>query len=86
LRHGKNDNAECQEVSQHLEETRLQKNRLERIIMKLGGKPTHANADLLRLNPPSKITARSSSKEATKSKRKKMVKKNVFQKRTNWRN
>jgi adenylate cyclase len=37
-----------QKLKQHLEETHIQKNRLERIITELGGKPTNAKADLRR--------------------------------------
>ena len=37
-----------QKLKQHLEETHIQKNRLERIIIELGGKPTNAKADLRR--------------------------------------
>src|SRR5215207_111167 len=39
-------------LKQHLEETYLQKSRLQRIITELGGKPTYAKADLSRLAPP----------------------------------
>jgi adenylate cyclase len=35
-----------QKLKQHLEETHIQKSRLERIIAQLGGKPTDAKADL----------------------------------------
>ena len=35
-----------QKLKQHLEETHMQKSRLERIITELGGKPTNAKADL----------------------------------------
>jgi class 3 adenylate cyclase/ferritin-like metal-binding protein YciE len=35
-----------QKLKQHLEETHIQKSRLERIITQLGGKPTDAKADL----------------------------------------
>ena len=37
-----------QKLKQHLEETHIQKSRLERIITELGGKPTNAKADLRR--------------------------------------
>jgi len=37
-----------QKLKQHLEETHIQKNRLERIVTELGGKPTNAKADLRR--------------------------------------
>ena len=39
-------------LKQHLEETYLQKSRLQRIITELGGKPTYAKADLSRLAQP----------------------------------
>jgi adenylate cyclase len=39
-------------LKQHLEETYLQKSRLQRIITELGGKPTYTKADLSRLAPP----------------------------------
>ncbi len=35
-----------QKLKQHLEETHMQKSRLERIITQLGGKPTDAKVDL----------------------------------------
>jgi adenylate cyclase len=41
-----------QRLKQHLEETHIQKQRLERIIIGLGGKPTDAKADLSRSNLP----------------------------------
>jgi adenylate cyclase len=39
-------------LKQHLEETYLQKSRLQRIITELGGKPTYTKADLSRLAQP----------------------------------
>jgi adenylate cyclase len=42
-------------LKQHLEETYLQKSRLQRIITELGGKPTYAKADLSKLAPPATI-------------------------------
>src|SRR5918999_4170142 len=42
-------------LKQHLEETYLQKSRLQRIITELGGKPTYAKADLSRLAQPAAI-------------------------------
>src|ERR687892_974553 len=42
-------------LKQHLEETNLQKSRLQRIITELGGKPTFAKADLSRLAQPAAI-------------------------------
>src|ERR687897_3529075 len=42
-------------LKQHLEETYLQKSRLQRIITELGGKPTYAQADLSRLALPATI-------------------------------
>ena len=44
-----------QRLKQHLKETHNQKSRLRRIIIKLGGKPTNAKADLSRLAPPDTI-------------------------------
>lgn len=41
-----------QRLKQHLEETHIQKQRLKRIIIGLGGKPTDARADLSRSNLP----------------------------------
>jgi ferritin-like metal-binding protein YciE len=41
-----------QRLKQHLEETRIQKSRLERIITGLGAKPTDAKADLTKSNLP----------------------------------
>jgi adenylate cyclase len=41
-----------QRLKQHLEETHIQKQRLKRIIIGLGGKPTDAKADLSRSNLP----------------------------------
>jgi adenylate cyclase len=41
-----------QRLKQHLEETYLQKSRLQRIITELGGKPTYTKADLSRLVQP----------------------------------
>ena len=39
-------------LKQHLEETHLQKSRLQRIITELGGRPTYTKADLQRLAQP----------------------------------
>jgi adenylate cyclase len=47
-----------QRLKQHLEETHIQKRRLKRIIMGLGGKPTDAKADLSRSNLPAMMTMR----------------------------
>ena len=44
-----------QRLKQHLEETHIQKQRLKRIIIGLGGKPTDAKADLSRSNLPMMI-------------------------------
>ena len=44
-----------QRLKQHLKETHIQKNRLQRIITELGGKPTYSKADLSRLAPPATI-------------------------------
>jgi adenylate cyclase len=47
-----------QRLKQHLEETHTQKERLKRIIIELGGKPTDAKADLSRSNLPAMMTMR----------------------------
>jgi ferritin-like metal-binding protein YciE len=47
-----------QRLKQHLEETHIQKRRLKRIIIGLGGKPTDAKADLSRSNLPAMMTMR----------------------------
>ena len=45
-----------QRLKQHLEESYLQKSRLQRIITELGGKPTYTKANLPRLAQPATIT------------------------------
>jgi ferritin-like metal-binding protein YciE len=47
-------------LKQHLEETYLQKSRLQRIITELGGKPTYSKADLSRLAVPATIITKRS--------------------------
>ncbi|HEX6029764.1 MAG TPA: DUF892 family protein, partial [Nitrososphaeraceae archaeon] len=56
-------------LKQHLEETYLQKNRLKRIITKLGGKPTDAKADLSRSGLPATIIMKKSSIKTSESKK-----------------
>src|SRR3712207_5264926 len=56
-------------LKQHLEETYLQKSRLQRIITELGGKPTDAKADLSRSGLPATITMKKSSIKTAKSKK-----------------
>jgi class 3 adenylate cyclase/ferritin-like metal-binding protein YciE len=57
-----------QRLKQHLEETHIQKSRLERIITQLGGKPTDAKADLSRSNPPTTMTMRKNFPKTAESK------------------
>ena len=40
-----------QRLKQHLEETYIQKQRLNRIIIELGGKPTDAKAGFIKIKP-----------------------------------
>ena len=56
-------------LKQHLEETYLQKSRLQRIITELGGKPTYAKADLSRLAQPATIIMKKRSIKTAKSKK-----------------
>jgi adenylate cyclase len=56
-------------LKQHLEETYLQKSRLQRIIKELGGKPTNAKADLSRLAPPARIIMKKRSITTAESKK-----------------
>ena len=56
-------------LKQHLEETYLQKSRLQRIITELGGKPTYAKADLSRLAPPATIIMKKRSITTAESKK-----------------
>ena len=44
-----------QRLKRHLKETHIQKNRLRKIIIKLGGNPTDVKADLSMLAPPATI-------------------------------
>jgi ferritin-like metal-binding protein YciE len=59
-----------QRLKQHLEETYIQKNRLKRIIIGLGGKPTEAKAELSRSNLPTTMPMRKYFSKAAKSKSK----------------
>src|ERR687895_2011257 len=56
-------------LKQHLEETYLQKSRLQRIITELGGKPTYAKADLSRLAQPATIIIKKRSITTAESKK-----------------
>jgi adenylate cyclase len=56
-------------LKQHLEETYLQKSRLQRIITELGGKPTYAKADLSRLAQPATIIMKKRSITTAESKK-----------------
>jgi adenylate cyclase len=56
-------------LKQHLEETYLQKSRLQRIITELGGKPTYAKADLSRLVQPATIIMKKRSITTAESKK-----------------
>jgi adenylate cyclase len=56
-------------LKQHLEETYLQKSRLQRIITELGGKPTDAKADLSRSSLPATIIMKKSSLKTAESKK-----------------
>ncbi|HEU4447269.1 MAG TPA: DUF892 family protein [Nitrososphaeraceae archaeon] len=56
-------------LKQHLEETYLQKGRLQRIITELGGKPTYAKADLSRLAQPATIIMKKRSIKTAESKK-----------------
>lgn len=63
-------------LKQHLEETYLQKNRLQRIITELRGKPTYAKADLSRLAPPATISMKKRSIKTAESKKEDNVRDN----------
>jgi adenylate cyclase len=63
-------------LKQHLEETYLQKSRLQRIITELGGKPTYAKADLSRLATPGTISMKKSSIKTAESKKEDNVRDN----------
>ena len=56
-------------LKQHLEETYLQKSRLQRIIAELGGKPTYAKADLSRLAQPATIIIKKRTIKTAESKK-----------------
>src|SRR5688572_24503335 len=56
-------------LKQHLEETYLQKSRLQKIITELGGKPTYAKADLSRLVMPATIIMKKRSITTAESKK-----------------
>ena len=63
-------------LKQHLEETYLQKSRLQRIITELGGKPTYTKADLSRLAPPTAIILKKRSITTVESKKEDNVRDN----------
>src|ERR671910_3759126 len=63
-------------LKQHLEETYLQKSRLQRIITELGGKPTYAKADLSRSAPPATIIMKKRSITTAESKKEDNVRDN----------
>lgn len=63
-------------LKQHLEETYLQKIRLQKIITELGGKPTYAKADLSRLAPPATTVMRKRTITTAKSKKEDNVRDN----------
>ena len=65
-------------LKQHLEETNLQKSRLQRIITELGGKPTYAKADLSRLSPPATIIMKKRSIKTAESKKEDNVRDNFI--------
>jgi adenylate cyclase len=63
-------------LKQHLEETYLQKGRLQRIITELGGKPTYAQADLSRLALPATIIMKKRSITTAESKKEDKIRDN----------
>ena len=63
-------------LRQHLEETHLQKSRLQRIITELGGKPTYAKADLSRLAQPATFIMKKRSITTAESKKEDNVRDN----------
>jgi adenylate cyclase len=63
-------------LKQHLEETYLQKSRLQRIITELGGNPTNAKADLSRLAQPATIIMKKRSIKTAESKKEDNVRDN----------
>ena len=65
-----------QRLKQHLEETYLQRSRLQRIITELGGKPTYTKADLSRLAPPATIIMKKRSITTAESKKEDNVRDN----------
>ena len=65
-----------QRLKQRLEETYLQKNRLQRIITELRGKPTYAKADLSRSAPPATIIMKKRSIKTAESKKEDNVRDN----------
>ena len=68
-------------LKQHLEETYLQKSRLQRIITELGGKPTYAKADLSRLAQPATIIMKKRSIKTAESKKEDNVQDNSMPKK-----
>ena len=68
-----------QRLKQHLKETHIQKNRLQRIITELGGKPTYSKADLSRLAPPATIIMKKRSITTAESKKEDSVRDNSMQ-------
>ncbi len=65
-------------LKQHLEETYLQKSRLQRIITELGGKPTYTKADLSKLAQPATIIMKKRSTKTAKSKKEDNVRDNFI--------
>ena len=65
-----------QRLKQHLKETHIQQNRLQRIITELGGKPTYAKADLSKLAPPATIIMKKRSITTAESKKEDNVRDN----------
>src|ERR687892_563627 len=65
-------------LKQHLEETNLQKSRLQRIITELGGKPTYAKADLSRLAPRATIIMKKRSIKTAESKKEDNIRDNFI--------
>jgi adenylate cyclase len=65
-----------QRLKRHLKETHIQKNRLQRIIRELGGKPTYSKADLSRLATPASIIMKKRSITTAESKKEDSVRDN----------
>ena len=63
-------------LKKHLEETYLQKGRLQKIITELGGKPTHTKADLSRLAQPATTMMKKRSITTAESKKEDNVRDN----------